>query len=200
MQDTFGLVLAGGLASRMEGEKPLRVLGGKTLLEIALSALRPLCVELAVSTGQRELVLPKGIEGLPDLKPHVMQGPLSGIWAGLKAAQKSGAEIMLVLACDLPHISAALLMKLAQELKGHDVVFCEHGGQPEPLVCALRVTPMLATVEAALEKGALKVVPLWKAANCRLLVDADIGEFAPLERMFANINTLEDLSNETQSA
>lgn len=196
MDKPFGLVLAGGLASRMGGDKALRLVRGQTLLQHALGVLRPFCAALAVSTGNRNLELPQGVAPLPDLEPFAMKGPLSGLLAGLRAASAANAEVMLAVACDLPNVPAALLARLLRELRGHDVVFCEHEGLPEPLVCALQVTPMLAAVEASLARGALKVVPLWKSARCRLLSDADLAEFAPLEKTFANVNTLEDLARE----
>jgi molybdopterin-guanine dinucleotide biosynthesis protein A len=192
----LGLVLAGGLASRLGGDKALRELKGHTLLTRAIEALKPLCDVLAVSTGSRNIPLPPDVLTVPDLEPYMMQGPLSGLYAGLKAAQAAGAESALALACDLPHVSTALLARLHQDLMGHDVVFCEHGGLPEPLVCALRTAPMLAAVENSLAAGSLRVVPLWKRCRCRLLTDADLAAFAPLERTFANINTPEDLARE----
>ncbi|CAG1771682.1 molybdenum cofactor guanylyltransferase [uncultured bacterium] len=180
----------------MEGEKALRLVRGQTLMQRALETLMPLCGQRAVSTGNRKLTLPRGILALPDLEPHVMQGPLSGLYAGLVAARAAGFTTMLVLACDLPNMPTDLLSLLLRELRGHDVAFCEHGGQPEPLVCALRVAPMLKAVRASLARGSFKVVPLWKAAKCRLLLDADLKEFEPLERTFANVNTLSDLAKQ----
>lgn len=194
--NVFGLVLAGGLASRLGGDKALRLVNGQTLLAHALSVMGPLCGALGVSTGTRHLPLPPAVQAVPDLEPFVMQGPLSGLYAGLKTASAAGAETMLVLACDLPHVSMPLLKCLLNELHGNDVVFCEHAGLPEPLVCALRVQPMLKAVESSLAAGSLRVVPLWKNSRCRLLHDSDLAEFAPLEKTFANINTPEDLARE----
>ena len=38
-----GIVLAGGRSSRMGSDKSLMVLNGKTLVEYAIDALKPLC-------------------------------------------------------------------------------------------------------------------------------------------------------------
>lgn len=191
-----GLVLAGGLASRMHGEKPLRKLRGKTLLAHALAKLKRLCATSAVSTGTRTMALPRGIKALPDVEPHRLKGPLSGIYAGLLEAKSARADVLIVLACDLPNIPPGLLAQLLKELPGHDVAFCEHGDQPEPLVCALRVSPMLKAVASALQRAEFKVVPLWKAARCRVLTDSDLAKFRPLKRTFANVNTLAELRQE----
>lgn len=196
MDSTYGLVLAGGRALRLHGEKALRRVRGQTLLEHAIGVLRPLCSRIGVSTGERAFSLPAGVDSLPDLAPYAMQGPLSGIHAGLTTAKDAGAERMLVLACDLPNVTTPLLALLLGELANHDVVFCEHAGLPEPLVCALRVVPMLKAVASALEAGELRVVPLWKAARCRLLCDTELAAFSPLERTFANVNTPADIERE----
>ena len=199
MSKVLGLVLAGGQASRMAGEKALRLLRGQTLLEHALVTLATACDILAVSSGTRELKLPKGVPALPDMAPFVQQGPLSGILAGFEYARAQACDRMLVLACDLPNVPPALLKLLLTCLPDQDVAFCEHGGQPEPLVCALRVEPMFAKVKHALLENRLKVVPLWKAARCGLLVDADLANLGSIERIFANVNTLDELSREEQA-
>ena len=58
---------------------------------------------------------------------------------------------------------------------------------------------MFKAVTLALSENRLKVVPLWKAARCRLLVDSDLVNMGSLERTFANVNTLEELSREEQA-
>ena len=50
--DTLGVVLAGGLARRMGGgDKPLRVLGGKPMLDHALGRLAPQVAAVIVNAN-----------------------------------------------------------------------------------------------------------------------------------------------------
>jgi molybdopterin-guanine dinucleotide biosynthesis protein A len=176
----------------MHGEKALRAFQGRPLLEHSLEKLAPLADTLCVSIGTREIGLPPGVEALPDPEPYVLMGPLSGIYAGLKSCR---TEFLVVLAVDLPLLPPGLPALLLERLaRGSETVaFASHGGQPEPLVCALRAIPAREAVRAALKGGKLKVVPLWRGLACLELTDADLAAFAPLERAFANVNTLGEL-------
>lgn len=191
MADIGAIILAGGNATRMGGEKALRLLRGKSLLEHAVDVCRPLAGQIVIAVGPREIKPPAGTIAVPDENVYANCGPLAGIAAGLKALGKGRA---VVLACDLPNIPAALLARLSEQVA--PVAFCEHGGQPEPLVCALDIGVMLPKVLAALDANQLKVVPLWKSCGAKILRDADLADFAPLGRTFANVNTLEELERE----
>lgn len=185
------VILAGGLATRMQGEKPLRELRGKTLLEHSMGLVAQIADEVLVSSGARELPVANAV---PDPPEFAKQGPLAGILAGLEAAKH---EHVLILACDLPNVPVALLERLLEPL-GDDCacVYTEHSGHPEPLVAALSATPARAAVRKALSEGANKVVPCWKALRHRVLGEDQLAGFQPLEKTFANINTLEDLERE----
>lgn len=188
--DTAAIILAGGLATRMGGEKALRPLNGRTLLEHACEIVRPLAGEIVVALGNRDMLLPAGVRGIQDPPQFPQQGPLSGILAGLHALT---CEHALLLPCDTPHVPPALCALLLARLVGVDVVFCAPRGQPEPLVAALCVKQVRAAVERELGAGRRKVVPLWRSLPHVELSDADLAAFEPLERAFANINTLADL-------
>lgn len=184
------IILAGGKALRMGGEKPLRSLRGRTLLELAADICRPLTGRIVAAVGPRTLDVPTGVVAAADAPEHENCGPLAGIAAGMTAL---GRPVAVVLACDLPNIPTALLERLVEGLSGAPCAFCSHGGQPEPLVCALRVKPMLARITASLAARELRVVPLWRTSGARELADDDLADFAPLERTFANVNTLDEL-------
>jgi len=188
------VILAGGQASRMQGEKPLRMLRGKTLLEHTRDLVAPLADEVLVASGARNLPLPAGMQAVPDAPAFVGRGPLAGILAGLQATRHERA---LVLACDLPNLPTALLKRLLDMLSDDcHCTWCRHGGHDEPLAAALNVMHARGAVANALANGVLKVVPCWESLPHRVLGEAELAEFAPLERAFANLNTLEDLERE----
>ncbi len=85
----LGLILAGGLSRRMGGgDKPLRPLAGRTLLERVAERLRPQCAGgLALSANGDPARFRAVFSGavLPDTVPD-HPGPLAGILAGLEAA------------------------------------------------------------------------------------------------------------------
>jgi molybdopterin-guanine dinucleotide biosynthesis protein A len=117
------IILAGGQASRMGGEKPLRVLRGRTLLRHAVDVVAGIADETLISTGTREMPMLPGPRAVRDPAEFAGKGPLAGVLAGLEAASHPRA---LVLACDLPNVPPALLRRLlATEC---DCVWAEHAG------------------------------------------------------------------------
>lgn len=186
------IILAGGLATRMQGEKPLRMLRGRTLLQHTLDLVAPLADEVLVSTGARELEQ-TGARLVPDPPEFVQRGPLAGILAGLEAAAHSRA---LVLACDLPNIPRELLSLLVATLADVDCAYTRPAAHDEPLVAALNTAPAAAAARKALAAGVNKVVPCWQALRHRVLTVAELSPFAPLDKAFANINTLAELERE----
>lgn len=193
-ENTTAIILAGGVASRMGGEKALRLLRGRTLLSHALELAAGAASRVVVAAGPREYELPAGVIRVADADEFSGAGPLAGILAGLESARGSFA---LLLACDLPNLPAALLNRLMESLtEDLDVVHCGYAGRVEPLVAALRVATTAAAVRRALESGDRRVEPVWQSLARRVLREAELAEFAPLDRTFANLNTLDNLSEE----
>ncbi|MBZ0136366.1 MAG: molybdenum cofactor guanylyltransferase [Planctomycetes bacterium] len=187
------VILAGGRATRMQGEKPLRLLRGRTLLEHSRRIVAHVADEVLVSSGARDLPVPYAV---PDAPEFAGRGPLAGILAGLEAAKH---EHTLVLACDLPNVPPPLLRRLLEALSDNcDCVYTQHSGNPEPLVVALTTAPARAGVRKALSMGVNKVLPCWDALPHRVLGEDDLAKFRPLDRTFANVNTLEDLEQEME--
>ncbi len=186
------VVLAGGKALRMGGEKPLRELRGKTLLQHAIDLVAPLADEVVVSAGARPLEVPPGVRTVPDPAGLQARGPLSGILAGLEACH---GDICLLVPCDLPNLPQDLLRGLLEALGNDACAYCELDDGQEPLVAALRRNPVASAARAALEGGRYKVVPCWETAGARVLDTAWVRQYGDPARAFANINTPEDLSS-----
>jgi len=185
------VILAGGEARRMGGEKPLIEVRGRTLLEHAIDLVRPLVDEVVVSAGTREFELPPGVSAVPDEPELAGQGPLAGVASALAALS---AERVLLLPCDLPNMTAALLRALQSELEGVDCVFFDGATGAEPLVAALRREPAHAAARDALAADRRKVVPCWRGMAHKTLDDDWVARFGDPTRTFANVNTPEDLS------
>src|SRR5687768_4924508 len=97
MPPTLGLVLAGGLARRMGGgDKPLRTIGGVTILDRVLSRLRPQCTSVIINAnGDPARFAATGLPVVADDVPD-FAGPLAGILAGLDWAAAHAAGIAYV--------------------------------------------------------------------------------------------------------
>ena len=114
-----GVVLAGGLAQRMGGgDKPLRELGGHTILSRVIARLEPQCECLLLSANGDPLRFASfGLTVLADgLKQY--PGPLAGILAGLDwaAAYRPNAQWILSAPGDCPFLPRDLVMRLRQAL------------------------------------------------------------------------------------
>ncbi len=104
-------MLAGGNGRRLGTvDKPALVVAGRTLLDVALDAVAP---ALTVVVGPVR-ALPPAILQTREEPPH--GGPAAALVAGLAALSDAGAldeaELVAVLAADLPGIDAAAIRRL----------------------------------------------------------------------------------------
>jgi molybdenum cofactor guanylyltransferase len=101
-----GLVLAGGLSSRMGSDKALIDYHGKPQREYLFDVLGNLCHEVYTSCRVQHTVPPR-LNPLPDVLK--INSPLNGI---LTAFQMHPDRAWLAVAIDLPNISAKVLQEL----------------------------------------------------------------------------------------
>ena len=105
----YGVVLAGGHSRRMQADKALLEYAGRTQLQRALHLLQAQVATCFVSVraDQREDSARAGHAQIVDLAPGL--GPIGGIQAALHAYPE---QAWLVLACDLPFLTAVTLEHL----------------------------------------------------------------------------------------
>jgi molybdopterin-guanine dinucleotide biosynthesis protein A len=138
MQASYcGLVLSGGRGSRMGGvDKGLLLWHGIPMAEHVCRLLRPFTCEVLVSCNRNQEQYGTFATRLLSDPLNDYPGPLAGILAGLRAMNSSH---LLVLPCDLPAISHALmndLKALSQQHPDRPVVVRQGVGL-QPLVCVL---------------------------------------------------------------
>jgi molybdopterin-guanine dinucleotide biosynthesis protein A len=112
---TFGVVLAGGLARRMGGgDKPMRTIGGRSILDRVIERLTPQCEGLIINAnGDPARFAPFGLPVVGD-SIEGFAGPLAGILAGLDwiAANRPNIAWMLSTAGDCPFLPRDLVARL----------------------------------------------------------------------------------------
>jgi molybdopterin-guanine dinucleotide biosynthesis protein A len=122
------LVLAGGQASRMGGgDKPLRPLGGQSMLARILATLAPDHSAIAISANGDPARFATTLPVLPDAITG--EGPLAGVLAGLEWAASIEADALLTVPGDTPLIPRGLARALAPA-----PAVAESGGQVHHLV------------------------------------------------------------------
>ncbi len=192
----LGVILAGGLATRMGGgDKGLLELGGRPILTHVIDRLAPQVGALALNANGDPARFAS--YGLPVVADSIQgfAGPLAGVLAGLDWAADQGAEAIVTAAADTPFFPRDLVARL--------VAACD--GQAHPLVLAATPDPKRGQVRhptfglwpvalrddlrAALGGGLRKVV-LWTDAHTGREVVFDAGPPDP----FFNVNTPEDLT------
>ncbi len=200
----LGVILAGGLASRMGGgDKALLQVGGQTLLNRVIDRLQPQVAGMALNANGDaarfdafELpVLPDSIAGYP--------GPLAGVLAGLDWAAEQGAEAIVTVAADTPFFPADLVAVLQDTAQGmaHPLVLAatprgeektksmSRSGLIRHPTFGLWPVALRDDLRGALEEGIKKVV-IWteQHGGREAVFDTDNGD------PFFNVNTPDDLT------
>ncbi len=183
---TTGLILAGGLGTRMGGvDKGLQLLNGRALVAWVLERLAPQVGAEVLINANRNLaryarfgarVIPDVLAGQP--------GPLAGLHRGLMEA--SGTRVAMV-PCDAPSFPLDLVARLSAPLRDPriDLTFARCGGRTQPVFCVARTT-LLPHLTAFIEEGGRKV-DVWFATLQSAAVDFDD------ESDFRNVNSPEEL-------
>lgn len=198
-----GVILAGGLATRMGGgDKGLLELGGQTLLARVMGRLAPQVDGMALNANG-DAARFAGV-GLPVIADTVdgFPGPLAGVLAGLDWAAGRGAEAIVTVAVDTPLFPADLVTRLTAIAEGqvHPLVLAATKGEVHTRsksrsglirhpTFGLWPVALRDDLRAALE-GGLKKVVLWtdRHGGRECLFPSD--PFDP----FFNVNTPEDLA------
>jgi len=182
-------ILAGGQARRFGGENKsaLRV-GRVSILERQLAVLDGLADRVFVVAGRPARVGGHDVRVVPDRLPNA--GALGGLYTALCEA---AGPYVLVVACDLPFLTAPLLARLI-DLAGDawDAVVPRTTDGLQPL-CAVYARHLAERVRRRVESGHLKIQDLLGAIRVRELGPDEISLFDPDGRLFFNVNTPGDL-------
>lgn len=174
-------ILAGGKASRFGGQdKGALVVEGQTILERQLSALSLAATEiLIVGAGTPR----DGVRVVSDFVPGC--GPLGGLHTALSEA---ACEVVVVVACDMPYVTAPLLAHLAHLADEAEAVvpMTEHGYHP---LCAAYTRACLGHIAGRLASGRLKMMEALTDLNVRVVATEEIERFGRRHRLLANLNT-----------
>jgi molybdopterin-guanine dinucleotide biosynthesis protein A len=201
-----GVILAGGAASRFGGlPKGLERVDGRRIVDRVAQALGEITDDLLLVANAVDAAtwLP-GVRCVSDVR--VGFGALGGLHAALTHA---ATDIVLV-AWDMPFVSAALLGELRRIGDGGadasihdlglvgspDVVIPESDGSRrglEPL-CAWYSQRCLLPVERALDAGDLRVIGFHEQVRVQRIPLLRVEDFGSPARLFSNVNTPDDLA------
>lgn len=202
MKQPLGVILAGGLATRMGGgDKALLPLGGQSLLARVIARLEPQVAGLALNANG-DAARFAGF-GLPVVADSVdgFAGPLAGVLAGLDWAADQGAETIVTVAGDTPFFPCDLVPRLLMAAEGMAAPLAlaatprgdadtrsMTGGLIRHPTFGLWPVALRDDLRAALQDGLRKVV-IWTDDH-----DGRLAEFPDAGDPFFNVNTPDDLA------
>jgi molybdenum cofactor guanylyltransferase len=188
------VLLAGGLARRMGGgDKPMRRIGGRTILERVIARLKPQCGELILNANGDPARFAEF--GLPVIADNVenFPGPLAGILAALDwtAANRPEVSFILSAAADCPFLPRDLVERLTQARAEQDaqLAVASSGGQSHPVI-GLWSVALRGELRHALVAEDVRKIDRWTARYRLATVN---WPTTPLDPFF-NANTMDDIA------
>lgn len=194
MNKIAGIVLAGGLSSRMGGQdKCLLELDGKTLLQRAADRLSAQVSAIAINTNS-------DAEGYKNPNLPVIRdsfegyaGPLAGVLAGMEWAETQGADYIATVAADTPFFPDIFVTTMQDALVAGsgEIAVAETSGMDSRFhnhpTFGLWPVTLCDDLRNALGAGVRKVVQ-WAYPHGVVKVRFDAEPFDP----FFNVNRPED--------
>ncbi|HEY8413999.1 MAG TPA: molybdenum cofactor guanylyltransferase [Pyrinomonadaceae bacterium] len=171
-----GFILAGGQSRRMGTDKSRLKIENETFTERIYKTLLELTDTITVVRAEQ------------DIYPN--WGALGGLHAALSACEREWA---LIIACDLPFVTAELFKHLASLRTDHDaVVPLQSDGRPQPLAAFYRTQPCRARATELIETGHRRPLDLLELVNTRWVPFTELTNLDQAEKFFVNINTPDD--------
>jgi molybdenum cofactor guanylyltransferase len=189
-----GVLLAGGLARRMGGgDKPMRQIGGRTILERVITRLKPQCDELILNAnGDPARFAGFGLPVIADSVEN-FPGPLAGILAALDwtAANRPGASLVFSAAADCPFLPRDLVARLTDALVNQNarLAVAASDGQSHPVIGLWSVS-LRDELRHALVQEDIRKIDRWTA---RYQLATVTWPTQPLDPFF-NANTMDDIA------
>ncbi|MSP83610.1 MAG: molybdenum cofactor guanylyltransferase MobA [Alphaproteobacteria bacterium] len=188
-----GVVLAGGLARRMGGgDKGLRLIGGRPMLDRVIERARPQVDTLILNAnGDPGRLTAYGVPVVPDVIAG-FAGPLAGILTGMEwaAVHRPGCAWLASFATDAPFLPRGLVDRLLSAADDADLVSVESGGQSHPVFGLWRIG-LAADLRRGLVDEGIRKIDAWTARHRLAMVSYATLPYDP----FFNANAPGDLAD-----
>jgi molybdopterin-guanine dinucleotide biosynthesis protein A len=175
-----GLILAGGQGRRMGGrDKGLEDFAGRPLVLHVRERLEGRVSEVLINANRHsDDYRPLADRVIADAEDG-FQGPLMGIYSGLRAAT---TPWLVVVPCDSPALPHDLVTRLVESIGEADIAVAFDGERLHPVVALIR-TALADDLGEALRAGERKI-DRWYARHAWCRMDA-----SDCPEAFANLNT-----------
>ena len=175
-------ILAGGQSRRMGSDKSQLLIQDQTFTERIAETLLQITDSITLVGARRHNT---SFSVVTDVFPN--WGALGGLHAALAGCTREWA---IVVACDLPFVTAELFHYLASQRADHDaVVPLQSDGRPQPLAALYRIDPCLRRATELIETGHRRPLDLLELVNTRWVPFSELTNLNGAENFFVNINT-----------
>ena len=175
-------ILAGGQSRRMGTDKSQLRIQNQTFTDRIAETLLEVTDSITLVGARHEN---SRFPCVADVYPN--WGALGGLHTALA---NCGREWALVVACDLPFVTAELFDYLASLRAEHDaVVPLQPDNRPQPLSALYRVEACLQRATELIEAGRRRPLDLLELVNTRWVPFGELTNLDQAESFFANINT-----------
>jgi len=179
-------ILAGGRARRFGGrDKSRLVVDGRSILDRQIAELSALADEILIvgPTRMWDAPVPAGVGLVADRLADC--GPLGGLDAAFGAARH---DTIVLVACDMPFVTAGLLGHLLSVVDGADAAVPRTDRGYHPL-CAVYTRRCAPEVAQLLAENRLAMQELLERVRLREVGLDEIERFGPAARLLANVNS-----------
>jgi molybdopterin-guanine dinucleotide biosynthesis protein A len=182
-------ILAGGRAERLHhANKAALAIGAERILDRQVRVLRGIADPVFVVSTRADVggnAASLAVTVVPDAFPGA--GPLGGIYTAIAATP---AARTLVVACDMPFLSADFLRFLTRERPAQVVVPRSARGL-EPM-CAVWTRDAAAAIRRRLESGDLAIRAVLEDLRVEEIAPGEVAPWDPHGLLFLNVNTPRD--------
>jgi molybdopterin-guanine dinucleotide biosynthesis protein A len=188
--DVSAIVLAGGRSTRFGDDKLAAWIGGETVLDRTVDAVRAVAVDIVIVTGvDGRAALPAGVRVAIDAEPD--GGPLVGVVAGLEAAAN---PTVFIAGGDMPWLVPEVLTALLLALQpGNEAAALEADGRAQQLPLAVHREPALAAARVLTAAGGRRLGALTEVLDTALVPEADWRAYDPEAATLRDIDVPDDL-------
>lgn len=192
-----GAILAGGANTRFGGEpKGLRRIAGVRIIDRVADALRSAAEQLVLISNA-----PDAARWLPGVPAFADRRSERGSIIGLHTALLHATDTVVVVAWDMPFLSAKLLQLVAAKAAQSEYAAVPESDRGLEPLCAAYSVRCLPVIEQAIDDGELRLRSLLvRLPSFERVVLTDVETCGDPDRLFMNVNSPSQLALAEQLA
>jgi molybdopterin-guanine dinucleotide biosynthesis protein A len=185
-------ILAGGQARRLGGiDKSALLVHGTSILDRQLGVLRALTPHILIVASDEHRYREAGVPVVSDCIRGA--GSLGGLYTALMEAP---TDQLVVMACDMPFLTAPFLTRLAALGAGADAAMPRDARGLHPL-CAAWARRAAPHLRERIDQKRLRIIDALDGLDIREMDPGELAGFDPYGTLLLNVNTPDDYARAT---